>query len=90
MATSYLFSAAARYPLQARAFAFANEILNSRDGAGFTFRVRTKSGETLEGPPASTAAIEVDNEGILTLELGGVDVVYIDGASIESITVVEC
>lgn len=80
---------AINYPLQAAAFREAHEIMGSRNGAGFIFRVRTSSGDTVEGPTPSDAEIDIRKDGILAIEHGG-NHVFIADRAIESITVIEC
>lgn len=64
----------------------ADEILKSRDGAGFIFRVHTAAG-VFEGPPPSEQTGPTD-DGLLELEdEGGV---FIRQGDITAITVIEC
>lgn len=87
--TNYAFSREDRFPLQAKAFATAHEILASRDGAGFIFHVETTAGTIYSGPTASDAPIEIDNEGILCIEQGD-SLVFIHATAIAAIRVEEC
>lgn len=89
MPFSYSFSREDRFPLQAKAFAVAQEILASRDGAGFIFHIETHAGTSYSGPTLSTEPIKIDNEGIISIEHNG-SVVFIQNSAIAAIRVEEC
>lgn len=75
------------YPVLFAAYREAKALCDA--GNGFTFRIRTKSGDTFEGIPSSAAAIEVPENGIILVEIGS-DTVVVPSHAIETITVVAC